>query len=195
MKTRVVWAIVFCLPLVLGCQRLFVQEEDPGTQELNYVSDAQGNLYDIGCLRGLEKNVAREAASSCIRANISQPVSPEEAKGVRGAYNYSYWYWWYIDPRYVWNNNYDYNCSYNNNYNCSYNNNYGYNWDFCSYIFGYSYTNCYSDFFGYDQYDYSYYTSDCSYCLYKKNSSKCYDKCWRRAQRDWCTLGWNGWCY
>ncbi len=159
---KVIGVVVLFLILGAGCQKVDNFEND-STAKL--VADSDGNLFEINCLRSNGQLIAqhgKKAASSCIAGNIKTAV---KARASYSDYSYYWWEWWYIYPPYYYSDNY---------------------WDFCMFIFGdFYYNDCFKDFFNYDEKWSYYYNPYCDYCLWAKNPSKCYNKCWYRKGWYW----------
>lgn len=157
---KVVLILIPFLMVGIGCQKTF-----ENASEAKLVADSDGNLFEISCLRENGKAIAnygKKAASSCIIGNIKTAT---KARAVYSDYTYYWWEWWYIYPPYYYSNNYR---------------------DFCMFIFGdYYYTDCFKDFFNYDSYWSYYYDPYCDYCLWARNPSRCYNRCWYRKGWYW----------
>ena len=194
MKKTILTVIALGLPLVIACQ----QQNDLADQN-NYVSDVNGNVYQIPCLRTNASAIVTQgqaAASNCMVGNVNAPSSSdatnESETHDRALYQSNWWQHSYVVyPPYYWSN-VDYNYYYYNTYNYQ---NYNPSNNLCSYILGASYAsyNCYSNFLGFQPTNYSYYNPSCSTCLYQQYGV-CQNTCWLSVQAKWCAAGYYAYC-
>lgn len=180
MKRTLYWAIILCLPMTFGCQRLLDQEGDFANQQQTVPEDApdkaefvvskDGSSYNISCLRGVADQVKQDgiaAAAGCRMGSVAGKTisrSVREGRGYWDNWNWygGYWNYWYVYPPTYYNGS---------NY-------------FCSFIFGSDIDsdnfNCYGDFFGFDpDYDDTF-NNGCFECLYRPNPQRCRQRrgCW-----------------
>src|SRR5690606_32555511 len=99
MRHLSMWALILCLPITFGCQRLIDLSSgegtyvDPGTQQgsanrvADFVADRDGNLYAISCLRQERDQIVaggQEAAEGCRLGNIKTRTLSKGVKEGRG---------------------------------------------------------------------------------------------------------------
>jgi hypothetical protein len=168
-SNRAVLLFAFLVPFFIGCQK---ETSEPEEIRTPFVEAANGDLFDVGCLRQSVDTIRQAGPTAMESCKFSGTLASSVDEGVekgRLFHNSSYATVYY--PPYYYSPSYNYT-----NYSSYNSNDY-----FCQFVFGSSWDlNCYW-YFGYSPSYTTYYRSDCDGCLFAKNPTKCLNRCYRQT--------------